>query len=75
MVRRHINGVKAADDVSVQVRRGETLGLVGGSGCGKTTTGLAILRLIEPTGGAVPNPNRWAEYGANRNHDGSDLGR
>ena len=45
--------VKAVDGVSFQVWRGQTLGLVGESGCGKTTTGRAILRLIEPTGGRV----------------------
>ena len=45
--------VKAVDDVSFTVGRGETLGLVGESGCGKTTCGRAILRLIEPTGGDV----------------------
>lgn len=45
--------VKAVDGVSFQVRQGETLGLVGESGCGKTTTGRAILRLIEPTEGRV----------------------
>ncbi|MDJ0954346.1 MAG: ATP-binding cassette domain-containing protein [Acidimicrobiia bacterium] len=52
-VRRHINDVKAVDGVTFEVYRGETLGLVGESGCGKTTTGLALLRLIEPTGGNV----------------------
>ncbi len=41
------------DDISFNVYRGQTLGLVGESGCGKTTTGRAILRLIEPTGGQV----------------------
>lgn len=53
VMRRHVNDVRAVDGVSFQVRRGETLGLVGESGCGKTTTGLALLRLIEPTGGTV----------------------
>ena len=45
--------VKAVDDVSFFVRRGETLGLVGESGCGKTTTGRAILQLYRPTAGEV----------------------
>lgn len=45
--------VKAVDDVSFDVYEGETLGLVGESGCGKTTLGRTILRLIEPTGGII----------------------
>jgi oligopeptide/dipeptide ABC transporter ATP-binding protein len=45
--------VKAVDDVSFHLRQGETLGLVGESGCGKTTVGRSILRLMEPTGGEV----------------------
>jgi oligopeptide/dipeptide ABC transporter ATP-binding protein len=45
--------VKAVDDVSFEIYPRETLGLVGESGCGKTTVGRAILRLIEPTGGEV----------------------
>jgi peptide/nickel transport system ATP-binding protein len=45
--------VRAVDGVSFDLRRGETLGLVGESGCGKTTTGRALLRLVEPTAGEV----------------------
>ncbi len=50
---RHPGIVKAVDGVSFSIRRGETLGLVGESGCGKTTTGRCILRLERPTGGEV----------------------
>ena len=45
--------LKAVDDVSFNIKPGETLGLVGESGCGKTTVGRSILRLYEPTGGTV----------------------
>src|SRR5690606_1360503 len=45
--------VKAVDDISFFVNKGETLGLVGESGCGKSTTGRMLMRLIEPTEGKV----------------------
>ncbi len=53
ILQRQIGTVQAVDGVSFEVRRGETLGLVGESGCGKTTVGRLLLRLIEPTSGTI----------------------
>jgi oligopeptide transport system ATP-binding protein len=50
---REVGAVKAVDGVSFNIRRGETLGLVGESGCGKSTTGRTILQLLKPTAGEV----------------------
>jgi peptide/nickel transport system ATP-binding protein len=53
LLRRKVADVKAIDGVSFQVRKGETLGLVGESGCGKTTVGRCVLRLYKPTSGQI----------------------
>ena len=53
LLRRTVGNVYAVDGVSFSIREGETLGLVGESGCGKSTVGRAILRLVEPTSGSI----------------------
>jgi len=50
---RQVGAVRAVDGISFDVKRGETLGLVGESGCGKSTTGRTILQLYKPTAGTV----------------------
>jgi len=53
ILQRHVGDIKAVDGISFYIRRGETLGLVGESGCGKSTTGRTILQLYRPTAGKV----------------------
>src|SRR5574339_623414 len=53
VIQRQVGAVRAVDGVSFDIKRGETLGLVGESGCGKSTTGRTILQLYKPTAGEV----------------------
>ena len=69
LLRRHTGDVKAVDDVSFDIYEGETLGLVGESGCGKSTCGRAILRLYDPTSASIRIDGKelaWANDAARR---------
>ena len=67
-------GVQAVQDVSFFIRKGETLGLVGESGCGKTTLGRTVLRLYEPTGGKIVYDGNVL-YDNPLGEDGKPMGR
>ena len=75
LLRRVVGHVKAVDGVDLFVRSGETLGVVGESGCGKTTLGRCIIRLLEPTGGRgpVPQPSRWNHRPGAHDHAGAET--
>lgn len=68
-LKKYFGPVKAVDDVSFKVRKGETLGLVGESGCGKTTLGRTVLKLLEPTAGKVYMTTSLLEDEPKRRYD------
>jgi peptide/nickel transport system ATP-binding protein len=73
--KRAVGYVKAVDDITFYIREGETLGLVGESGCGKTTTGRCIVRAIDPTDGEILLKARDGEQVNMREVDKADLKR
>jgi peptide/nickel transport system ATP-binding protein/oligopeptide transport system ATP-binding protein len=66
LIQRKIGAVKAVDGLSFSVNRGETLGLVGETGCGKSTTGRLLTRLLEPTGGRIMYDGRDITHAGTR---------